>query len=127
MDHQPGHLFGGPGIDKYIAGKPVHQEETEARRLEQTANDANQTEYQAYLLVQGNKQQVVVPGLTTTRDLLLLDPIVEALPDAISNTALDICEENGKQDQENRPGAQDGKEPVRPWHRENGIQHTLLS
>src|SRR6266851_3811527 len=127
MDHQPGHLFRRPGVEEYITYKPVHEEETETCRLYKAADDANQAKYQAYLLVQGNKHQIVVPGLTTARNLLLLNPVVKPLPDAIANAALNVGEEDSKQDQEYRPGAQNSEEPVRPWHGKNGVQHALVA
>src|SRR5437868_3240555 len=126
MDHQPGHLFRRPGVEEYIAYKPVHEEEAETCRLYKAADDANQAKYQTYLLVQGNKQQVVVPGLTTTCTWRLLNPGVNPRTDAIAKTAINVGEEDSKQDQEYRPGAQNREELVLPWYGKNGIQHALL-
>src|SRR6266516_6192489 len=83
MDHQPGHLLGGPGIDEHIADKPVDHEETEARRAQKRTHNTDQPEDQSNLLVERDQQEIVVPGLPTTGDLHLLKPVVQSLPDAI--------------------------------------------
>src|SRR5579863_1202912 len=93
MDGQPGHFLSRPGVDEKTAHKPVHQEQAEARRSDDTAHDADQPEDQPHLLVQWYNHQVVIPWLVAARDLLLLYPVVEALPDAISNATAHIRSE----------------------------------
>ena len=56
---------------------------------------------------------------------MLLYPVVQALPDAISNPIFNIGEEDGKQDQEYCPADENGEEPVRPGHSYNSVQNRL--
>src|SRR6266536_2045231 len=100
MDAQPGHFLRCPGIEEKVPYEP---------------------EDNADLLVQRHEQEVIIPWLAATGDLLLLYPVIQALPDAVTNTIFDIGEEDGKQDQEDGPGHKNGEEPVRPGHCQNGI------
>src|SRR6266700_2317454 len=103
MDHQPGHFLSSPGVEEDVAAKPVGHEETEARRLYETTYQASQSEDDSYLFIQRYQEQVVVPGLSTTRYLLLLYPVVDTLPDTITNTTSNVGEKDGKQHQKDRP------------------------
>src|SRR6266700_2899961 len=125
VDHQPGHLFRGPGVDEHIPHKPIDHKQAKTRGSQQAAHDTGDTEDKADLFVEWDKQQVIIPGLLATCDLLLLQPIVQSLPDAIANTTTDIGEDDGKQHQEDGPPGQQSKKPVRPGHSENAIQQRM--
>src|SRR5207248_8919976 len=112
--------------EKQVTYKPVGQEETKPCWPHNATYQTNQPKYHTNLLIEGYQQEVVVPWLTTTRHLLLLYPVIKPCPDTVTDATPDVCEKHSKQDQENCPGAQDGEKPVRPGHRQNGIQHALL-
>ena len=57
-----------------------------------TTHDTYYAEDDAKLLIEWYQEQVVIPRLTTTRYLLLLEPVVNALPDAIANASTNIGE-----------------------------------
>ncbi len=125
MDGQPGHFLACPGVDEDITYEPVHQEQAEWIGFCNRAYDADHPKDHSNLLVQWNEHEVVIPGLGAPCYLLLLDPVVEALPDAIPDTAANISEFDGKQYQENAPCDQNGKKPVRPGHSDNRIEYRL--
>ena len=126
MDGQPGHLLSGPGVEEEVAYQPVDQEEAETSRLGNTAQDADQAEDYSYLLIERNDHQVVIPGLVATRHLLLLYPVIDTLPDTITDATGRVGKEYGEQHQENGPATQQRKEPVRPGHGDNGVQQRLF-
>src|SRR5579863_5573691 len=125
MDHQPGHFFRRPGVEEDVAHEPVSQEESEARRAHKAYNQTRQPKDNTYLLIQGNEHQVVIPGLPTTRYLLLLYPVVQSLPYTITDATANIREDNGEQHQKNSPTRQDSEEPVCPRHGQDSIKHAL--
>jgi hypothetical protein len=72
MNHQPGHLFRCPGIDEKVPNEPVHQKEPETRWLDKAAHNTYDAKDHTNLLIQRDEQKIVIPGLATARDLLLL-------------------------------------------------------
>src|SRR5215472_10811528 len=96
VDHQPGHFLSGPGIEGDIAHEPVGNEEAEASWPHEAAHEADQTEYDTDLFVQWNEQEIVIPRLAAARYLLLLQPVIDARPDTITDAASDVGEDYRK-------------------------------
>src|SRR2546430_10055858 len=94
--------------------------------MQQTVNNPYDAKNQANLLVERDQHHIIVPGLSTTCHLLLLNPIIEPLPDTIPDPIGYIGEQDRKQDEEYSPGKHKPKEYMLPGHSHNCIKQWLF-
>ena len=82
VDQEPGHLLAGDGVGGEGESGPQRENDPEVIALAQVVESSQGSEHQGQSLVHGQADEVVVPGLVASGDILLGNPVPHALPDS---------------------------------------------